>query len=548
MNNSMEAASSSSVRHQWVSVWAVRLVVLAGLILFWIVSNASLMQKSNTFDEEYDIARGITPWKTGNYTIYDYHPPFAHMISTIPLLWTKGFFYPEDYKNFSPQLLSYLLLYKNQISMESILFPCRRVTVIVALILAIAVFSWAKRLYGAWPAVVSFLLCILSPNIMANGQLVTNDLMTALLYFLSVFTLWMWLQDKKNKFYLLMLGVLVGCAQISKFSSLILYPAVGLIMVGDAFLDQPSETNLWKRLWQATQKTFLAYGVVLCMSLLIIYVGYGLTFDNYINNFRKNTLDLILKVQRNYMFGEIYHGKIWYFPLVAIFLKMPLATMFLFLSGVFLAVRSGKKFSEYATVYGGMIAFMLIASIPQKNQQLRYFLPFFPFAFLIAGNAVSRLRGKFAVTVIMGLLVWLAAENRAIYPDYLTYMNSLVGGAKNGHKYLLDSNYDWGQDMKALKKYMDENKIEKVSLAYFGRSDPEYYGIDFGVLPSGGHSVLRLHSEKRVELPPKGWVVISANLLQGYYLPEGYNDLYDNLQEVEPVDRIGNTLFVYYLV
>ena len=64
-----------------------------------------------------------------------------------------------------------------------------------------------------------------------------------------------------------------------------------------------------------------------------------------------------------------------------------------------------------------------------------------------------------------------------IWPDYLSYFNEIIGGPSHGWKYLRDSDLDWGQDLPALKEYMDDNGINEVRLAYFGTADPSHYGI-----------------------------------------------------------------------
>ena len=40
--------------------------------------------------------------------------------------------------------------------------------------------------------------------------------------------------------------------------------------------------------------------------------------------------------------------------------------------------------------------------------------------------------------------------------------NELVGGPRNGHRYLDDSNLDWSPDATRLKLYMDERGIETI--------------------------------------------------------------------------------------
>ena len=51
-----------------------------------------------------------------------------------------------------------------------------------------------------------------------------------------------------------------------------------------------------------------------------------------------------------------------------------------------------------------------------------------------------------------------------------------MGGPSEGWRYLVDSNVDWGQDLKRLKTYAGEREI---CLSYFGNADPAYYGIKY---------------------------------------------------------------------
>ena len=62
------------------------------------------------------------------------------------------------------------------------------------------------------------------------------------------------------------------------------------------------------------------------------------------------------------------------------------------------------------------------------------------------------------------LLAWYAFSSFSVYPDYLAYFNEIVGGPKNGHK------------------YMEKNRIERIYLVYFGTDSPERYGIQYNWL------------------------------------------------------------------
>jgi hypothetical protein len=85
------------------------------------------------------------------------------------------------------------------------------------------------------------------------------------------------------------------------------------------------------------------------------------------------------------------------------------------------------------------------------------------------------------VTIV--LLSWHAVESVRISPHYLAYVNQLAGGPSNGYKHLADSSLDWGQDLPALKQWLDRQGLQpqgapRVYLSYFGTGRPEYYGID----------------------------------------------------------------------
>jgi len=114
----------------------------------------------------------------------------------------------------------------------------------------------------------------------------------------------------------------------------------------------------------------------------------------------------------------------------------------------------------------------------------RYLLPILPMGYFIIGRlgrdwgGYSR-RFKLTITVLFG---WLLFENLSIYPHYLSYFNQLTLGPKYGHKVLLDSNLDWGQDLPSLAKFMKENGIEKIELGYFGHVFPELYGVNYQIL------------------------------------------------------------------
>jgi hypothetical protein len=108
----------------------------------------------------------------------------------------------------------------------------------------------------------------------------------------------------------------------------------------------------------------------------------------------------------------------------------------------------------------------------------------------------------------------------------------------------VDSNIDWGQDLKGLRVWMDGEGVDHIRLSWFGTARPEMYGIEYDLLPGLPYGFLlwdalpfdRTH-------PEPGVYVISVTNLVGVHFPD--SDIYSWFRERPPDDRIGNSLFVY---
>ena len=107
---------------------------------------------------------------------------------------------------------------------------------------------------------------------------------------------------------------------------------------------------------------------------------------------------------------------------------------------------------------------------------------------------------------------------------------------------LVDSNLDWGQDLKRLAGWMRENGVARLKLSYFGSADPSYYGIDEEALPG-----YRAPHATRVtrEIRPGDVVAVSATNLQGVYLEPGDRALLARFRPLEPIGRAGWSILLY---
>jgi hypothetical protein len=237
----------------------------------------------------------------------------------------------------------------------------------------------------------------------------------------------------------------------------------------------------------------------------------------------------------------------WYYFLVAFAIKTPLPTLVLAAAVLWVALfrhgarvtshgRAGVERSEYV-LYVPIAAFFASAVFGSLNIGYRHILPVLPFLFVGVSQVATWARRRWVQVALVALGLWYALGSARIYPHYLAYFNEIVGGPDNGYKYLVDSNLDWGQDLKNLKAYMDAHAISAVHLAYFGSAYPSYYGI----------AALPFLPEKPPDLETRQPTLyaISATYLQGGYL--GDVNAFRWLHEYQPMTKIGYSIFLYRL-
>lgn len=233
----------------------------------------------------------------------------------------------------------------------------------------------------------------------------------------------------------------------------------------------------------------------------------------------------------SYLMGEHSMTGWKHYYLVTLLVKTSLPLMLLALAGLILGPASGLA-SRRNTILLALPPLILVSAFTLsgnlKNIGLRYVLPVYPFLCLLGGLGVVALGLRFkkvGYVVAALLMVWAVGAEISIYPDHLAYFNEIAGGPEGGRWWLLDSNVDWGQDLKGLAAWMQEEKVDSIYLDYFGRSCPDYYAI------------------RTVKDFRGGYLAVSATNLAGVYRND--KERYDFLRDVEPVAVIGHSILVY---
>ena len=545
---------------------------LTGLLLssFLLLFLHTAWDKSPTWDEVGYLGLGTYLLKTGRWDVpaAGSHPPLAYYLHGLP-----AFFYSIDWSpwNYDPSFardIGFLrsadvkrgnaLLLDSSYDGEQLLFASRTTSLVFAVLLAILLCGWARQLYGPSRSWLPLLLFALSPNLLAHAPLITTDFPLTATFFLAVFTFRRLLLSP-GLANLGLAGLGLGLALLSKLSALILFPGLGLVLIWfllwGSVTQKQALTTLFSLSWLQTPVRSCAalYLSVSLLSLFTLWTGYGFQVEPYWLALRSQLWD-ISSGHAAYLMGDFSSTGWWYFFPLAFLIKTPLPTLLLVAFGCWSLCRqmhSDARLELGFLLLPPLLLAALFVASGSKNIGLRYLLPVYPFLFLVAGAALRSAssvhlssRSAYRSLLLAALCLWYAVGTARIHPHHLAYFNELIGGPQNGYRYLVDSNLDWGQDLKGLKRFMDARGIERIKLSYFGTVDPALYGLEYEWLPS---FLLPRRSAPPIVLPTSGYIAVSVTNLAGVYM-DAYGHgrhLFRWLEEYEPIARIGHSILVY---
>jgi 4-amino-4-deoxy-L-arabinose transferase-like glycosyltransferase len=566
--------------------WNRGFILLAGIVLYATLAITSIHHMAAIFDEGAQFPAGYSYWVFGDFRMNPEHPPLVKLLASAPLLFMDVTVPGNDEAwrlgkqwDFGQQFLY------SWNDGDRLLFVGRCAVVSLGCLLAATVFWWGARLWGLVGGAVALLLCALSPEILAHGRIVTFDVGIALFLFLTVLAFER-LTERITWRRLLGAGLSLGAALATKESAVGLLPILAVLTAMVVLLPEPIlldlGTGIPRPLTTRRDRLVCLALVLLAMCVLavvVIWAAYGFhshlssdpayrgldwkgvrpeqeafawaaAFVRRMRLLPEAYLYGFLEVFRHdtrgnvFLFGHIaregFHS---YYPM-AFLIKTPLALLILLAASILLRKRWPLPLRTEGFLWLPVLVYFGLVLTRHVQNGHRHLLPIYPFLFVLAGRgaawAASLPWRRPARLSVIALVTWYALATLHIHPHYFAYFNELVGGPENGYRYLVDSDLDWGQDLPALKTYLDANDIQKIKLSYFGSADPGFYGIDYELLPS-----YRIGNPRTWSVAPGDLVAVSATNLQGIYVGPEAQPLMERLRRMQPLAKIGYSIFVY---
>ncbi len=502
-----------------------------------------MVQESSTWDETHYFGLGKYLLQTGRWDVPGsiLHPPLSYYLHSIPLLFVStddALWEPDPTRQRDPHYRTIMDVERGRALLSSpanegdrLLTLSRLMMVLVALLLGWYVFSWSFALYGNSGAIIAVVLYSFCPNILAHARLITPDIVLTTFFFATVYYFWRMLRENRLSVAVVG-GIALGLALLSKYTAVLLVPLCVVLAL------------LW--LFQTKSLPWRGCLIFGAVGLAVLLLGYRGNLEPYFTGVQFQR-EYASRPQWFFLCGECLPCR-WgcYFYTMSLLLKTPIAAMIGLVLAIWVFVKKavrGQWISETFLLAPALAVFALFA-VHAQCFGLRYILPMYPFLFVfIAGGIACLLSRKTIAILCSGLALWYLGASVYIHPHYLAYFNELVGGPDNGYKYFVESNLDWGQDLKGLGRYMREHHIPKVRLSYFGSDSPQRYGIAYEPLSSCALKEPPRDQEGATDATVPDYVAVSATNLQGLYLPD--KDMNAALRNRRPVAKIGYSIFVY---
>jgi dolichyl-phosphate-mannose-protein mannosyltransferase len=526
-----------------------RLAAVLLLAVFALLCAHGLRWDSPTVDEFAHLPSGWYTLKTGRFDLFPLNPPLIKVLSALPLLALDPALDPAtriENTGWYPWVYGTGFMERNRAIYDRIFLLGRLPVVALGLLLGWLVFRWARELHGDEAGLVALYLTVFFPSLIAHAHLATVDVGLTFFLVLALYLLHRYVQ-RPSPAGLVLCGVALGLAQLSKFTALLLYP-VFAFLAGIAFWRQG-------RRMASVLLIFLISVLVLDAGYLFREVGRPLGAFRFESRLLRpaasvlpaglpmplpasyleglDSLQLINDVGEypEYLLGRWSREGSPAYYLVVILFKTPLP----FLAALLLAPFARSRGRTF--LWLPVLVLLAFFSASKVHYGIRYVLPVFPLLFVDAGRLVPwvRTRGRAVRAVALVLLLSYPLSALLTTPDSISYFNLLAGD--QGDRILLDSNLDWGQGLKRVRAFMDREGLDRIGLAYFGHVDPALYGIAWDF--------------PRPDRP--GLVAVSANFLHGYPYATYANgrivpvppDAFTWIGRFPRVADLGGGMFVY---
>lgn len=561
--------------------WMHYLLVFGCVFLFGVLAFVSTWDNNHAVDDINYVGWGHYYMLTGDYYSLElYHPPLTMYLLNIP-----NYFLTlppiRQWDTTDQHALGYYYLYKSGYDPQFLTRIERIPIVAVSMLLVFLIWLWSFELFGWKGSLVSLIFSAFFPPFIGNGSIIVTDMVSAFTIALALYLFWRWLIFPSTS-HAMFVGAALGLALMSKLTAVFLIPIFVICWIWRRLTSK--EERKWYQvmhpkdlLWQITLIVIFGFAVLwagygfdlqtIHDSIPVRYLGEGGRADDYYAEFENvlplssqtsswlwNKLPLPLtsyamtwfytiNLNENggwvYLLGMNKIGSWWYYFPVAFLYKTPISFIIALLLAIFFLCSRSYTEDWFIPLLAALI-FFAAQMTSNINYGVRHILHVYVFLLVLVGVLGSHFMRRWLRMTVCFLLLWAILAAVITYPQYLSYFNELALG--KGERILLDSNIDFGQDLRPLGIWMQDKNISSVQLSFYGTADPNYFLSNYTYL---GSVLGRGIPLREICTVTPGYAAISLNNLYAVYFEN--KSCFADLRDQKPLARIGASINVYQI-
>ncbi len=520
-------------------------------LLFVAIACARIVSTYNklslTVDEPFHLPCAIEYLSTHNISLDYENPPIARAVIAIgPYLSGMRPIGRLEARNEGMMLLSRFGHF------DRIVFLLRLGNLPFFLLACLIVAAWSWHSFGKRTAVLATALFTLLPTTLAEAGLATTDMALGATVSAAFFAAMLW-AERPTVLRGLLLGFCGALAALSKFTSVGYVPFAIFLALAAYLIVNWSHRDTF---WSLAKQRLATFVLALATAGFLIWAAYwfsvGPVVSLHVTLPAPEFFHGLSKVRAHnrmghgsFLLGEYRTMGWWYYFPVALAVKMPIAFLVLVITGIVVCLKQRARVA-YLLPLAFSLGILVPAMFGHVDIGIRHIEPMYVSLSIIAALGLGTLLrssrfGMATPLLACALVIWMVVSVARQHPDYLAYFNEFAG--KHPENILVDSNYDWGQDLIFLSARLHQLGADQIALASMDGTLGDWpnleawYGIPFiktldDYAPSPGWNVVsdsfakvyRLQLKHPVEPPPwyaKFPPTERVGALSLYYFPPG---------------------------
>ncbi len=233
--------------------------------------------KSCAFDEIAHLTAGYSYWLTGDYRLHPENGNLPQRLVALPLL-ASGVRFPDrndrHWRESNVWELGYTFFYELGNDFRRMLWQARGMIVLLGMVLGGITYVWSRRLFGVAGGLLSLVVYVFCPTLLAHSALATSDLTVTLMFVASLGCFWRGLH-KVSPAGVVVSGTVIGLLFVSKMSAVVVLPVFFLLLSTRVAVGRPLIV-CWRKnrsivVGRGRQLWVLA-GAITCQAAIVVFL------------------------------------------------------------------------------------------------------------------------------------------------------------------------------------------------------------------------------------------------------------------------------------